>query len=474
LLTAPSRSLQVVTAEVDGVPIRYVAPRESDGAPVVLVAHGYAGTANMMRGYANSLASAGYAVATWDFAGHGANETPLGARENQLAQDIASVVEFVRSRPEVDASRVAILGHSMGSGAAMRAGIDAPQTFSAVVAVSPTDAPVTEEFPRNLQLQAGAFEPRFEQNARELLAAAGGARGQPNARDLVIVPGVEHISIVYSRRSHEAATSWLNAVFERDEPVKQRDRRALWYALHVLGWILIAGATRPWVRLVVASDAARGGDDLPAVRNRGWPLRVIASGVVAAALVIVLDWGLGALFATQLAGIDRLSVVPAVALWFLVFGTVWLLAGFRPALASLRSLGVALAFFALLWLVVGVPGRFVAWRWWLVPARAARWLPVAAMCLPWLLATGYGCSASEGWPRAGWFVTITLTVVAALGLVGVVTPGLFFLVLILPVIPLVLAVMTLLGTGLRDPWAFGVGGSLFLGWLLVAVFPLAA
>ncbi len=473
-LTAPSRTHLVAETEVQGVPVRYVAPRDAEGVPVVLVAHGYAGSANMMRGYANTLASAGYAVATWDFAGHAANRSVLGTRENQLAEDIATVVRFVQERREADASRIAILGHSMGSGAAMRAGIETPGTFAAVIAVSPTDAAVTPEVPRNLQLQAGAFEPRFERNARELLEAAGGTREHPNARGLVIVPRVEHISIVYSSVSHNEAVAWLNATFDRDEPPAHRDRRALWYALHVLGWVLIAGATRPWVRLAVADDAARGGGDLPAVKAFGWPIRLIAAGAIAAVVIVGLNWGLDELFSIRLAGIDRLAVVPAVATWFLAFGIIWLTLGFRPAPPSWRSLVLALAFFLLLWLVVGLPGSLLAWRWWLVPARVARWLPVAAACLPWLLGAGYALSASEGWARFGWFVTLTLTLVGALGLVGIVTPGLFFLVLILPVIPLVLAVTTLIGTGLRDPWAFGIGASLFFGWLLVAVFPMVA
>ncbi|MFP4551832.1 MAG: alpha/beta fold hydrolase [Spirochaetales bacterium] len=474
LLTAPARLHHVVTTEVDGVSLRYVVPRDTENAPVVLVAHGYAGTANMMRGYANSLASAGYAVATWDFAGHGASRETLGARENQLGQYIATVVQFVRGRAEVDQSRMAILGHSMGSGAAMRAGIEMHETFAAVIALSPTDAPVSPELPRNLQLQAGAFEPRFEQNARELLEEAGGAREGANARELVIIPGVEHISIVYSHASHTQAVAWLNTVFGRDAQPVQRDRRAFWYGLHLIGWVVIAIATRPWVRRAISPEAARGGGDLPAVRNARWPLRLVAAGAVAAGVIIGVDWLMNALLATRLAGIDRLSIVPAVSAWFLTFGIVWLALGFRPAAPKLRSLLLGLAFFGVLWLVVGLPGSIVAWRWALVPARAARWVPTAIASLPWLLAAGYGLGATDGWSRVGWFATLALTVVGALALVGFLTPGLFFLVLIVPIIPVVLGAMTLLGAGLRDPWAFGVGGALFLGWLLVAVFPLAA
>ena len=43
-------------------------------------------------------------------------------------------------QPEVDSSRLALLGHSMGSGAVMAASLQDVNRFAATVAVSPTGA----------------------------------------------------------------------------------------------------------------------------------------------------------------------------------------------------------------------------------------------------------------------------------------------------------------------------------------------
>ena len=57
----------------------------------------------------------------------------------------------------LDRSRLALIGHSMGSGAVMTAGINQPGTYAAVVAISPTNADVRPDAPRNLLLLCAAL-----------------------------------------------------------------------------------------------------------------------------------------------------------------------------------------------------------------------------------------------------------------------------------------------------------------------------
>src|SRR5262245_52949740 len=62
----------------DGVPLLETLP--PTGAPVsggVVVAHGFAGSARLMRGFADTLARRGYVVVAPDLSGHGANTRPL-------------------------------------------------------------------------------------------------------------------------------------------------------------------------------------------------------------------------------------------------------------------------------------------------------------------------------------------------------------------------------------------------------------
>jgi hypothetical protein len=63
---------------------------------------------------------------------------------------------------------------------------------------------------------------------------------------------------------------------------------------------------------------------------------------------------------------------------------------------------------------------------------------------------------------AGLFVALSLV------------PGLGFLILIMPVIPIVLGIMTLLGGVLDRPWAVANGNAAFFAWLTLSLFPLVA
>ena len=58
-------------------------------------------------------------------------------------------------------------------------------------------------------------------------------------------------------------------------------------------------------------------------------------------------------------------------------------------------------------------------------------------------------------------------------LLGLLAAGGYVLVKALPIFPIILGIMALAGAALARPWAAALGNALFLGWILVAVFPLA-
>lgn len=84
-----------------------------------------------MLGYGHVLAHAGYAVMLWDFDGHGANPTPLKQYETRRALELA--MRSLLEQPEVDPTRLALLGHSMGSGIVMSEAIVDTNRFAATV-----------------------------------------------------------------------------------------------------------------------------------------------------------------------------------------------------------------------------------------------------------------------------------------------------------------------------------------------------
>ena len=71
-VAAAQTGLVVRSLEKDNIPMLYVAPGQREKMPSVLIAHGFAGSKQLMLGYAYVLAHSGYAVMLWDFGGHGA------------------------------------------------------------------------------------------------------------------------------------------------------------------------------------------------------------------------------------------------------------------------------------------------------------------------------------------------------------------------------------------------------------------
>lgn len=457
------RGLVVRTFVADDLPLRYMVAEGATAVPGVLIAHGFAGSQQLMLGYGHVLAQAGYGVILWDFDGHGANPRPLDRGGDALQQNLALAYQTLIAQPEVDPERVALLGHSMGSGAVMTAAIEQPALYRAVVAVSPTGAEVSPDLPANLLLQAGEWEANFADNARDLLARAGGpnedmASGQ--ARAFLLIPGVEHITILFDPLSHTSALDWFDQTFEHETSRPFTDRRMVWYGLHLLGWLLLVTAVSP---LLANPTPPRPGQ----LRGLWYGLGLLLAPFLAALLLAILGRML------DLSTMGGLLVGGALGLWFWLFGLVWLVAGFRPRRPGGRELLWGLLLFALLWLAFGAMAQLTWLPWWLIPERLLRWPLLALACLPWTLAAGLAQQGAPPWPRFYWWFGQSSLIIMGLIVTIALTPALGFIMLTLPVIPVVLGLMTVIGGAIDRPWAYALGNALFFGWVITAVFPLA-
>ncbi|MCM1983504.1 alpha/beta hydrolase [Lyngbya confervoides] len=313
-LAAARAGLVVRSLQDHPIPFIYLAPRQATSVPGVIVAHGFAGSKQLMLGYGYVLARAGYGVILGDFNGHGANPAPFD--RDTLPQMLETARQVLLLQPEVDPSRLALLGHSMGSGLAMNQALAHPDRYQATVAISPTGAALTPQLPRNLQLQAGSGEGPFVRNAQRLLQQAGGENlnlKEGLGRELVVVPRVEHISILFSDRSHQAALNWLDRTFailpESDQPPEgdrsYRDRRMVWYGLHLLGWILALESLSPAI--------APSLEGRPRPSRRPWIGLILSPFLAAAGL-----WALS--FVISLPDLGGIQVGGALGLWFLIAG----------------------------------------------------------------------------------------------------------------------------------------------------------
>lgn len=124
-LISTDRGLVDEQVELDQTPVTVYRPIDTSRAPVVVVAHGFSGSRQMMEPFARTLARNGYVAVSFDFPGHGANPQPLEGeigeqrRAQQLLEALAAVVDYASALPEYD-GRLALLGHSMAGDIAVR------------------------------------------------------------------------------------------------------------------------------------------------------------------------------------------------------------------------------------------------------------------------------------------------------------------------------------------------------------------
>jgi pimeloyl-ACP methyl ester carboxylesterase len=467
ILNAASQ-LEITKVNSSNPPMTFMIPAGggAKSKPLVLIGHGFAGSRVIMHGFALTFAHAGYNVGLWDFEGHGANSKPMSLepQRQSLIEDIEKVYIEALENDLIGNGQVAILGHSMGSGAALDFGVQFPET-AATVAVSPVFRSVTTALPRNLLLLAGSNEASFVETAKDLLEDAGGAGGNHNdgsARLLIVIPNVEHVSILFAPQTHQAARDWLDATFgEQIRAVAYTDMRIVWYGIGLVGALMV---TMALAQLLVEQN------DHGHFRRPLWQRFVaLLAGVIGATLVL---WLLS-MFGVQLRTFLGLLVGGFILLWFGITGVIsWLVLSLKPEGFSWRKTLAGLVIFAGLWIGVGLLGQLVWLQWVLIPRRLVLWSVGLVLLLPLFLALAEMLHAANIFGRIAWWLVYSLVLVGGLVVVMILFPGMGFLGIILPLLPLVLAFHALAAGPYRSRWSFALSGALFISWVIVAVFPL--
>lgn len=161
-LVGLSRGSEGVTREAVAIPATLFPPPSGAPKALVVVAHGFAGSQQMMAALATTLARDDYLALTFDFAGHGRNPSPMpgGVKDmatsaRALTAEVDAALDYARMRPEFK-GKLALLGHSMASklvvGAAM-----ARSDVGALVALSLFGKDVTATNPNGHGRRLGAL-----------------------------------------------------------------------------------------------------------------------------------------------------------------------------------------------------------------------------------------------------------------------------------------------------------------------------
>jgi pimeloyl-ACP methyl ester carboxylesterase len=461
-------NILVSQIEKDGVPATIYVPlmASDDIHPVVLVAHGIAASQNIMSSFALSLSHAGYSVITWDFNGHGSNANPFTSENysNTLVDNATTALSIASDMGFISDSNHAILGHSMGSGVALNFGQSIPET-KATIAVSPVRQTVTPELPKNLLLLAGSREGNFVRNAEVLLIQAGGAGGDPNqgnARKIHIVPNVEHISILFSKEAYSEARTWLEATFGTPPNAKEySENRHIWYSIGILGFVIVSYYLPKNSLLDIPSND--GGRSL-------WiKLILILTGTLGGTFILWLIDRIG----IELLYSFNLLIGGYLILWFGICGVLCLLImRINPGLPRINQIVAGFIGFILIWFGVGLLGRSIWLEWLLIPKRLLLWPLGATLLLPWFLMIGELIKKSNLIGLIGWWLVNSLIIIIGMLLSISLLPSTGFLILIIPIVPILLALHMLFTIPWGHGWVFGISGSMFISWTLFAVFPI--
>jgi dipeptidyl aminopeptidase/acylaminoacyl peptidase len=103
--------------------------------PAVVVMHGWGANASLMLPALAPLHAAGFAVLLLDARCHGESDDAAFTSLPRFAEDIEAGLDWLHQQPHIDTQRLAIMGHSVGAGAALLSATRRPDV-RAVVSLS--------------------------------------------------------------------------------------------------------------------------------------------------------------------------------------------------------------------------------------------------------------------------------------------------------------------------------------------------
>jgi dipeptidyl aminopeptidase/acylaminoacyl peptidase len=135
------------------------AGRARRGPGLVLV-HGWSRNRSQLLHLVPPLRDRGFSVLLFDARGHGHSDSDGPITIRKIAEDVLAAVEYLARRNEVDPDRIAVVGHSIGAGAAILAA-SLEKRIHAVVSSSAFADPalLTTRVLRRLHFPTALFHP---------------------------------------------------------------------------------------------------------------------------------------------------------------------------------------------------------------------------------------------------------------------------------------------------------------------------
>jgi pimeloyl-ACP methyl ester carboxylesterase len=487
-LEGATSGLTITHAAAGRTPVTVFQAENAAPSPVVVIAHGFAGSQQLMQPFATTLARNGFIVVTYDCLGHGRNPVPMSgdvASEQNgptplLVAELGRVFDFARSIQGAD-GRTAVLAHSMTTNIVVRYAEKHPE-LAATVAVSLFSPAVTATVPKNLAVIDGGYE--FSHLRNEGLRVVGlvaggeaapgvtyGSFADGTARRVSFSPGVEHLGVLYSPASMAEARDWLSQVFGMNNGGGYLDARGLslgllFFGLVLLGWPLAALLPR-------VSEPSQGA-------GLSWRL-LLPVAVAPAILTPLLLWKMPTDFLPTVVA-DYITVhfglyglLTLAALWIVTRGDLSGAYRVRTNYAALLAAAVLAVAYSIP--AFAVPLDRYALSFFPIPERLPLLIAVGAGTLSFFLADEWVTRGPEA-PRGGYVLTKVLFL-ASLALAAALNfKKLFFLIFIIPVVLTFFIIYGLFSSWVYrrtgNPLAGGASNALAFAWAIAVTFPMLA
>ena len=450
-----------------------------DPGPMVVVAHGFAGSRPIMQAYSFNLAQAGYQVLAFDFQGHGRNPVPMSGDVTQIdgttARLIGETRRLIAKARDLSVGPIAVLGQSMATDVLIRAALaeaDAGTPLRAVVAISAFSQAITAQTPPRLLMISGAWEPGLRAaSLAALRAVQSGAKENQTVtapgviRRAAVAPGVEHVGVLFSQPAIIEARAWLDRAFDRAST-------APIYASGL--WVLVLLASivalfRPVVALLPGADLPPPQPlERPVTAARFWWAILAPAAVVPLVVPLLHTRFLPVLVADYL-----LVHLAVLGLAQLVILRVW--SGWDQFFADLKR-AVVPCCTLVIWGIVafGLALDRYAASFWPTPERLAIIALLALGTVPFMVADSYASGAGRGGVVRR--IAVRVSMMASLAAAAMIDPDrLIFLIIVLPVLLLFFMTYGMMGRWVAPRFgalSAGLGLGLVLAWSLGVSFPL--
>ncbi|HXW84266.1 MAG TPA: alpha/beta fold hydrolase [Candidatus Binataceae bacterium] len=361
--------------------------------PGVVVVHGYTADRVVMGRLARRFALNGYVALAIDLHGHGENRNPFESNflgNDTLIDDIKAAVDFLRGSGLVDPSRIVVLGHSMGAGAALDYAMRDTKLSGAVMISGGFDL-FGPARPRNALFIFGEHDPSFLRTLSLALVSQLAGTGQPelgklygdfdkgDAVEAFEVPGANHLEILVVDSAARKVIEWADSAtgVHRTGEIKLADPRRATSGIALLLFLVlmiplgrIVGAFAPgWTRAASSRD--------------GW----IGLAWLAVALIVAMPISM-----SVPASVLSLDNANEVFSWLGIAGVLLMIAiALREPLelrrtvsGSARTLGAALLGFAIIYAIT-LPISVTLHRLTFTPERFAMALLATVIVLPFWL-----------------------------------------------------------------------------------------